>query len=369
MARQVSTLTHTRLLELFNYDAETGNLIWRTLTSNSRKIGDVVGSVASNGRRYTKVDGENQMVHRLVWFFNKGAWPRYNLAPIDGDYLNTRLENLVEQTPSETIKKGGLRSSNKTGIKGVSWDEIRQEYAVFAYLDGRSIFHSSHRKLEDAAVAAKEAERGIIPTAEERLAVHNLKIERKRLWARMIKWCKGLHRWESIEQFLSAVGDVPHQESRLIPIDNKKSLGPDNFRWTFPGEDTRSEIAKLKAKERDDNPERYRDGHLRRKFKSSHKIYVEKLLEQKGVCAICGNPETRADQYGRISEFQVDHNHTTREVRGLLCFACNTAIGQMKEDVGRLQSAIRYLEKWNCVESSNPTDNVIPINGILGHGA
>lgn len=369
MARQASNLTHARLVECFDYDAATGNLIWKVSNSNRIKVGDIAGAVLSNGRRYTSVDGEHYMVHRLVWFHQKGEWPRYNVAQVDGDYLNTRIENLFEQTPSETIKKTELRSTNKTGVKGVTWDEAKKEYAVYAYIDGKSIFHSRHKTLEAAAIAAEEAKQGIIPTAEQRKAHHDRKVERKRLWGKMVKWCKGLHRWESVEQFLAEVGDPPHDDARLIPVDKQKPIGPGNFVWTEFGVDHRSPEAQYKAWKREQNREHYRDGHLKRKFKSSHKIYVEKLLEQKGVCAICGNPETRTDQNGRISEFQVDHNHTTGEVRGLLCFACNTAIGHMQEDTERLRSAIRYLAKWNDGTISETSDNVIPINGALGNGS
>jgi hypothetical protein len=348
-------LTHERVLELFDYDAATGNLLWRKPTSNAVKVGDVVGVVATNGRRYLKVDNENHMVHRVVWFFHKGEWPKYHLAPVDKDYLNTRLENLVEQTPRETIKKGGLRSTNTTGVKGVSWDESKKEYAVFAYIDGKSVFHSSHKSLEDAAVAAKEAEQGIIPTAEWRKAHHDRKIANKRLWAKMVKWCKGLHRWESVEQFLGEVGEPPHENSRLAPVDESKLIGPGNFKWTEPDTDHRSPEAIKAAKKREDNREWYRDYHLNRKYKISSKKYVELLVQQKGVCAICGNPETDTDENGRVREFHVDHDHDTGTVRGLLCGACNKGIGHMREDIERLKSAIRYIEYWNrVIAEKNP---------------
>lgn len=366
MARRVSNLTNTRALECFNYDTETGNLIWRVSNSNRIKVGDVAGAVMPNGRRSTSVDGEHYLVHRLVWFHQKGEWPRYNVAQVDGDYLNTRIENLVEETPSQTIKKTELRSNNKTGVKGVTWDEAKNEYAVFAYIDGKSIFHSRHKSLEAATEASKEALLGIIPTAEQRKMHHDRKIERRRLWARMIKWCKGLHRWESVDQFLSEVGDQPHEDARLIASDPQKPIGQGNFAWTELGVDHRSPEARYKAWKREQDRERYRDGHLRRRHKSSHKIYVAKLMEQKGVCAICGNQETRSDKNGRVSEFQFDHNHQTGEWRGLLCFSCNTAIGHMREDTDRLKSVIRYLNKWNGVEQP---DNVIPINSLLGSGA
>lgn len=62
--------------------------------------------------------------------------------------------------------------------------------------------------------------------------------------------------------------------------------------------------------------------------------------EQKGRCAIC---ETEITAYKTAN---VDHCHTTGKVRGLLCFLCNSGLGKFKDDKGRLQKAIEYLDKF-----------------------
>lgn len=63
------------------------------------------------------------------------------------------------------------------------------------------------------------------------------------------------------------------------------------------------------------------------------------LAMQGGVCAIC----RQASQAGRWRRFAVDHDHTTGEVRGLLCRACNTGLGFFADAVKRLMQAIQYL--------------------------
>jgi hypothetical protein len=70
--------------------------------------------------------------------------------------------------------------------------------------------------------------------------------------------------------------------------------------------------------------------------------YETKLAEQNGVCAICKKPET-AKQGDKVQRLSVDHDHTSNQPRGLLCAACNRAIGLMKEDPARFEAAARYL--------------------------
>jgi len=77
-----------------------------------------------------------------------------------------------------------------------------------------------------------------------------------------------------------------------------------------------------------------------KKFSLTPADYVKLLEEQGGVCAIC-----RKDKRSVRGYFDVDHDHTTGMVRGLLCGDCNRAIGLFKENLVNLQTAISYLLK------------------------
>lgn len=61
--------------------------------------------------------------------------------------------------------------------------------------------------------------------------------------------------------------------------------------------------------------------------------------DQDGRCAICNK---------EMKQVNVDHCHKTQEVRGLLCTACNTGIGKLKDDISVLESAIKYLKRVVC---------------------
>lgn len=84
---------------------------------------------------------------------------------------------------------------------------------------------------------------------------------------------------------------------------------------------------------------------LRDRFGITLDEYKQKLLQQKGVCAICGKPETLTFK-GKLRSLSVDHNHITNQIRGLLCDSCNKVIGFAKEDISILESTVRYLTFW-----------------------
>ena len=78
-----------------------------------------------------------------------------------------------------------------------------------------------------------------------------------------------------------------------------------------------------------------RKSHLKRKYGITLEEFDALLAAQGGGCAICGR--TDADN--------VDHDHVTGRVRGILCFNCNVAIGHVAEDEDRLAAAMAYVAR------------------------
>lgn len=85
------------------------------------------------------------------------------------------------------------------------------------------------------------------------------------------------------------------------------------------------------------NRSRQRNNKLLKLYGISLIEYNELLEKQNGVCAICDN------LCSVRKNLCVDHDKKTGKVRGLLCFACNTAIGKLDHDIELLESAIQYL--------------------------
>jgi hypothetical protein len=70
----------------------------------------------------------------------------------------------------------------------------------------------------------------------------------------------------------------------------------------------------------------------------------EALLEQQcGCCAICGIPESEL-----LQPLNIDHDHITNQVRGLLCRSCNMALGGLQVDecgTYLIEKALAYVRR------------------------
>ena len=76
--------------------------------------------------------------------------------------------------------------------------------------------------------------------------------------------------------------------------------------------------------------------------------YNALLEKQRGVCAICGNSETKMQSRGRggeknLDSLQVDHDHETGKVRGLICWKCNVGVIKFLDNRDLVEAAARYL--------------------------
>ena len=77
--------------------------------------------------------------------------------------------------------------------------------------------------------------------------------------------------------------------------------------------------------------------------------YEQLLKDQDYRCAICHTEIVYLSRH-----LAVDHDHNCcpgmrscgKCIRGLLCVACNAGLGQLKDNIGVLLSAIRYLQTW-----------------------
>ncbi len=79
-----------------------------------------------------------------------------------------------------------------------------------------------------------------------------------------------------------------------------------------------------------------------KRYKISQEDYQEMKKAQNNRCAICGD---RQPLHINNGELNIDHDHKTGKVRGLLCNYCNTGIGMLKDNISTLKNAVKYLSK------------------------
>jgi hypothetical protein len=75
--------------------------------------------------------------------------------------------------------------------------------------------------------------------------------------------------------------------------------------------------------------------HLKRRYGITAAEADAMLDAQGGMCAICGDRPAA----------HVDHDHRTGAVRSLLCFTCNSGLGNFRDEPELLRLAADYLDR------------------------
>ena len=129
----------------------------------------------------------------------------------------------------------------------------------------------------------------------------------------------------------------------LLSQFNKNAARPDGYGVYCK----KCEYARCKRyRKTDKGKKRMRKGHLKATYGITLDEYDQMVIRQKNRCAICGKPESRSIK-GAVPRLGIDHNHKTGEIRELLCYSCNLALGYANDDPELLRRMIAYLEKHN----------------------
>jgi hypothetical protein len=95
--------------EVFHYNAEIGELVWRTHSKNGRRapknVGKVAGHVGLSGYRLIGFQYKTYSAHRLIWIYFNGSIPDDRVVDhINRNPRDNRIENLRLLTISENTK-------------------------------------------------------------------------------------------------------------------------------------------------------------------------------------------------------------------------------------------------------------------------
>ena len=146
-------ISHDYVLSAFDY--QDGNLIRKTGRVN--EIGQIAGCVhKGKGYIHVKIKAKAFKAHRLVFLYHHGYLPEF-VDHIDGDKTNNKIENLRAATKEENCRNQKIRSTNKSGYKGVKWVEHCKKWQVEVCKNYKQLRFGRYEDLELAGLVAMEA--------------------------------------------------------------------------------------------------------------------------------------------------------------------------------------------------------------------
>jgi Recombination endonuclease VII len=92
---------------------------------------------------------------------------------------------------------------------------------------------------------------------------------------------------------------------------------------------------------RKNNPEKIKSEKLKSRFKISIEDYRGMLVSQDNCCGICSTVFDPSDDRNQPC---VDHDHISKNIRGLLCRICNSGLGGFQDNGNILTRAVEWLE-------------------------
>jgi hypothetical protein len=120
----MKTLTQEYLKELFYY--EDGTLYWKK--SGSGRVHKNAGCMHRNGYIVITIDGKQYPAHRLIYLYHHGYMPEPEIDHKNRKRSDNKIDNLREASVSCNQRNRGNPSNNKSGIKGVWYDNREKKW-------------------------------------------------------------------------------------------------------------------------------------------------------------------------------------------------------------------------------------------------
>ena len=152
--------TQARLLELFSYSKDTGELTCKVRTGRITTAGTVItGHINANGYALVSVDSVHFMIHRVIWRLMTGEDPGPTIDHIDGNPLNNAWVNLRKATYVENGRNARIPKNNKSGVTGVHFNSRTKKWVSQIGENSGRRWIGNYDTFEEAVAARKAAEK------------------------------------------------------------------------------------------------------------------------------------------------------------------------------------------------------------------
>lgn len=145
-----SKYLHTR----FQYNPETGDLIWKSIENNTEYNRSwntkYAGKIAGIKQDYIYITllGSKYTAHVLIWVMLYDKWPKEFIDHKDRNPYNNRKDNLREATNSQNQHNAKINSRNTSGYKGVSYRKSNDTWYARIQVRGKTYSKSGFSSAE-----------------------------------------------------------------------------------------------------------------------------------------------------------------------------------------------------------------------------
>ncbi len=146
-------LTFEEARTLFRY--KDGKIYWIKKSANMINIGDEAGSIRnlkSNLHRIITLKRKQYLTGQIVFLLIHGYLPKY-LIFIDGNTLNTNLNNLTAGNHSKRIYRNLKNVKTHLNLKGVSYRSDKNKYSSYIQVKGKTYYLGLYENIEIAKKA------------------------------------------------------------------------------------------------------------------------------------------------------------------------------------------------------------------------
>lgn len=85
-----------------------------------------------------------------------------------------------------------------------------------------------------------------------------------------------------------------------------------------------------------------RNGACKKAYGITLRQKKEMILNQNNKCLSCGTDLRKL----KSKNICIDHDHKSKQIRGILCHHCNVVLGLMKEDYDKILKLAKYCKKY-----------------------
>jgi len=153
-----SEVTKEVLMENFDYDWDTGDLIWKETPRRKKRAGTVAGTITANGYKQVRFAGRDYLAHHLVFILHHGHPPKKDIDHKNHIRHDNRIRNLRDVSRSFNIRNSKMNSNNTSGMKGVTRIKSFNKWMAYIVLHGKFRNLGYYKDFDDAVCARLAAE-------------------------------------------------------------------------------------------------------------------------------------------------------------------------------------------------------------------